>query len=146
MPPLRASWKTQLAPLLKDKSEEEALNFLLAMVQFGLAYQTDQEQFGQEKPLTSDETLFYPYADCEDRAILFAWLVRDLLGLPVVGLDYPGHMATAVRLSQPIKGNYCLYQNAQYWVCDPTYLGAVAGQAMPDLAAINPEIVPLSEL
>ena len=51
-----------------------------------------------------DEPLFYPYSDCEDHSVLFAYLVRELPGLEVIGLDYPGHVATAVRFSRVSRG------------------------------------------
>ena len=34
--------------------------------------------------------------NCEDRAILFTRIVRDLLGLKCILIYYPGHLASAV--------------------------------------------------
>ena len=34
--------------------------------------------------------------NCEDRAILFTRIVRDLLGLKFILIYYPGHLASAV--------------------------------------------------
>ncbi len=59
---------SQLQPIVKDMSETEAVNLLLRFVQKAFRYETDQDQFGEENYLFPEETLFYPYSDCEDRA------------------------------------------------------------------------------
>ena len=68
----------------------EFVGILLNFVQTSFDYQTDEEQFGREKYFYPEEILAYPFCDCEDRAAFFARLVRNLTGLEVVGLDYPG--------------------------------------------------------
>lgn len=109
----------------------EALNFLLHLVQ-ALPYQTDAEQFGGERYLFADEVLAFPASDCEDRSVLFAYLVREVLGLEVIGLLYPGHAAAAVDLKgEDLPGDWVRYQGKRYIVCDPTYIGADIGQALP---------------
>ncbi|NJO01779.1 MAG: hypothetical protein HC880_08900 [Bacteroidia bacterium] len=119
-----------LTPHLKDKTEKQAADFLLRFVQNAFAYQTDQDQFGREKTFFMEEVLYYPYADCEDRSVFYAYLVRELLGLEVVGLDYPGHVATAVHFTEPLNGDYLEWNGKKYLICDPTYLNAEVGQAM----------------
>ena len=80
----------QLADAIEGMSEQEAVNFLLRFVQTSFAYRVDASQFGRENYLFPEETIYYPYSDCEDRSVFFAWLVKSLLGLEVVGLNYPG--------------------------------------------------------
>ncbi len=129
--------KKELYPSLKKvlngKSEAESANILINFVQFAFDYKTDPEQFGYERALFADETFFYPYSDCEDRSILYAILVRDLLGLEVVFLNYPRHIATAVKFNTAISGSYFQIDGSRYYVCDPTYIGASIGMAMPSL-------------
>ena len=120
-----------LGKLIKGKAEAEAVNLLLRFVQTAFKYQTDDEQFGREKYLIPDETLFYSYSDCEDRSILFAHLVRKLVGVPVIGLDYPGHIATAVNFTGEVTGDAVQYGDTRYVICDPTYINADIGMAMP---------------
>lgn len=128
--------KASLYPILElytlEESKAEAANLLLNFVQTAFEYKTDDEQFGYERPLFGDETFFYPYCDCEDRSILYSILVRDLLGLDVVLLNYPGHLATAVKFKEDVIGDYILLNDGKYIVCDPTYIGASIGEAMPD--------------
>lgn len=59
---------SRIAPL----SREDALNFLLHFTQSAFRYQTDGQQFGRERSLFPEETFYYPYSDCEDRAIFFS--------------------------------------------------------------------------
>ncbi len=135
----------QLSAHMQGMSERDAINFLLRFVQVSLKYGTDEQQFGRENYLFPEETLFYPYSDCEDRAVLFAWLVRSLLGLEVIGLDYPGHVATAVRLSGQQDGNrnedWVEHMGQVYTVADPTYINANAGMTMPDYKNVKPSLI-----
>ncbi|TFG65277.1 MAG: hypothetical protein E4H36_00405 [Spirochaetales bacterium] len=137
----RHSLINSLKLIVEGKSETEAANMILRFVQTAFEYKTDDEQFGIEKPLFIDETLFYPFADCEDRSILYSFLIRDILGLKVVGLDYPGHIATAVRFNSTVKGDAIVYKGERYVICDPTYINADIGMAMPDLKSVSPGII-----
>lgn len=127
--------KRTLYPALKreiaGQSESEAANILINFVQTAFEYATDDEQFGYERPLFADETIFYPFSDCEDRAIFYSILVRELLGLQVVLLNYPGHLATAVHFNSEVRGDYLMVDGAKFLVCDPTYINAAIGFAMP---------------
>ena len=135
-----------LKPIIENKTEAEAVNILLRFVQKSFNYQTDDEQFGREKYLLMEETLYYPYSDCEDRSIFFAYLVRKLVGLEVIGLDYPGHIATAVKFSDNFSGDYVVRNNKKYMICDPTYVNSTLGMAMPKFKKIKPEIVRIGSL
>ena len=130
-----------LRKAIKDKSQKEAANILINFVQTGFSYATDQQQFGYERPLYPDESLYYPCCDCEDRSILFACLVRELLGLDVVLLDYPEHIATAVHFTEKVEGDYLSLDGKQYIVCDPTYIGAEIGRTMPIMKQYNPVVI-----
>lgn len=135
-----------LSACLKEKPRKEALNLLLTWVQKGFNYQTDGEQFGYEKPFFIEENFFYPACDCEDRAMLFAYLVHRLFGREVVLLDYPGHVATAVCMEQEeeeIKGAYLLLKGKRYIVCDPTYIDAEVGMVMPSCKGKRPKLIRL---
>lgn len=132
---------SKLKPYVQNKSEVEAVNFLLRFVQTSFDYQTDQQQFNKEKYLMPEETLHYPSSDCEDRSILFAYLVRNLLGLEVVGLNYPGHIATGVLFHGAVPGDAVTYKGKQYIVCDPTFVNADTGMAMPQFKTVNPKVI-----
>jgi len=131
----------QLAAYMQGMSEQQAVNFLLRFVQISLKYETDDQQFGKENYLFPEETLFYPYSDCEDRAVLFSWLVKSLLNLDVVGLEYPGHVATAVRFTEHVAGDSVSYNGKIYIVTDPTYINASVGMTMPAFEQYKPAVI-----
>lgn len=128
--------KNKLYPVLREKvkgkTQEEAANILINFVQTAFEYKTDGEQFGYERPFFGDELFFYPYSDCEDRSILYSILVREILKLDVVLLHYEGHLATAVKFTDDVNGDYLLFENDKYIVCDPTYINANIGRTMPN--------------
>ncbi len=124
---------TQLQQIVDGEPETRAVNILLRFVQTGFKYETDDEQFGHENYLFPEESLYYPASDCEDRSALFAYLVKNLLGLDVVLLDYPGHVATAVKFTSDVKGDNVEFDGAKYTVCDPTYIYAEYGMTMPSV-------------
>lgn len=131
----------QLRPLLDGQAEDVAVNRLLNFVQNAFKYKTDEEQFNTENYLFPLETLHYAASDCEDRAALFSQLVHDLTGLPVVLLDYPGHVAAAVAFSSDMDGESFMHKGRRYTVTDPTYINAHAGMTMPRYANVKPDVV-----
>ncbi len=133
-----------LSKTIKGMNEKDAANVILNFVQKAFEYKTDGEQFGYERPLFGEETLFFPYSDCEDRSILFSILIKDLLGLDVVLLNYPEHLATAVKFNQNIKGDYMFIGRDKYVVCDPTYIGAPVGKAMPHLKNTSAKVIEIN--
>lgn len=136
--------KNQLYPDLKKaiagRTQKEAANILINFVQTGFEYKTDDDQFGREKTFFGDELFYYPYCDCEDRSVLYSILVRDLMHLDVVLLLYPKHMATAVCFSENIQGDSFTIDGKRYLVCDPTYIGAPIGEAMPQYVGKSAEV------
>ncbi|MBD3224019.1 MAG: hypothetical protein GF313_04780 [Caldithrix sp.] len=130
-----------LRPHVDGMTELQAVNFLLRFAQTAFGYKTDDIQFGREKYLLPEETIHYPDSDCEDRSILFAFLVEQLLGKKILILDYPGHISTAVNLGTTVSGDHVNYKGKQYTVCDPTYVNARAGMAMPEYRDVTPKIL-----
>ncbi len=132
---------SSLAPYLTGKTETEAANILINFVQTAFQYATDDQQFGYEKPFFVEELFYYPYSDCEDRSVLFAYLVRKLMGLDVVFLDYPNHIATAVHFNGEVGGDYLMVDGKRYTVCDPTYIGASIGMTMPQFKTVPAKVL-----
>lgn len=130
-----------LSPFIQGKTEREAVSLLLSFVQESFEYQTDQAQFGSEKYFFVEDILNYPYSDCEDRSVFFAYLVRRILHLEVIGLSYPKHIATAVRLSETQVGATIEYNEKTFTICDPTYIGAPAGECMPEFVGMQPKVI-----
>lgn len=135
----------QLYPALRaalaGKSGYDAANLLLHYLHRAFPYKTDEAQFGAERTFFAEEIYHYPYSDCEDRSILFARLVKDLLQLKVVLLYYPSHIAAAVCFDDDVKGDYIQLGAQRYVICDPTYIGSDAGEAMPGIKNTPAEVV-----
>ena len=132
--PVSEDVKRQIYPVLeaaiKGKTQFQGADAILDFVQTAFEYQTDDVVWGHERTFFPEETLYYQYSDCEDRAILFSRLVRDLMGLDVVLIYYPGHLATAVCFTEDVRGDYLVIDGRKYVVCDPTYIGAIVGMTM----------------
>jgi len=126
---------------IADKTKIQAAGMLLDFMHTAFAYQIDDQQFGYERSFFADENFFYPYNDCEDRSILYALLVKDLLNLEVVLLHYPGHLATAVHFPEDVNGDYFNLEGKKFVVCDPTYIGARIGMTMDQFKNTNAEII-----
>ena len=145
--PMEQTIRNSLYPALRKAiaglDEREAVERLLNWVQTAFVYEYDDKVWGGDRAFFADETLYYPYCDCEDRSILLSRLVRDLLGLKVVLVYYPGHLATAIRFTETVKGDYLLVDGDRYTVCDPTYINASAGMTMPGMDNSQAKVIVL---
>ena len=144
--PLEKGIKDQLYPLMKAKlqglSQQEAVQQLLWWLHGEIdtdgkiknadcfLYNYDENVWGQDRAFFGEETLFYPYCDCEDRSVLLSHLVRDLLNLDVVLVHYPGHLAMAVNFTEPVNGDHVMLDGRKFIICDPTYVGGRVGETM----------------
>lgn len=123
----------QLKEIVKNQPKKEAVNMILRFVQMAFEYQTDSAQFGREMYLFPEQTLARKASDCEDRCFLFAYLVRNVIGLETIGLQYEGHMAVGVKLGTDLSETHFLYNDTRYYLCDPTVEGAKIGETLPKL-------------
>lgn len=112
-----------LIPELKRQvqrlKQKEGIDFLLHFTRYAFLYKPDGEAFGGEKRLSPEQTLLSQYSDCEDRAALFFFLVKELYNLPMVVLAYPDHVTVAVELEKP-AGKTIAYAGKRYTVCEPS--------------------------
>jgi hypothetical protein len=126
-----------LKKYVDGKKTSDAMNFVLHFVQKSFIYERDNQQFGREKVMFADETLYYDKSDCEDRAVLFSYLIKELFGISVVGVKYKDHMATALYV--PMDGDSVNAGKKKFVVADPTYINASIGQSMPKYRSIVPD-------
>ena len=132
--PLAQKTKDKLYPSLRkyiaERNKLQAAEMLLNWVQTGFVYEYDDKVWGHDRAFFAEETLYYPYADCEDRSILFSRLIRDLLDLDVALIYYPGHLATAVCFDQEVSGdamiigvrNHYLKDKVKYYLMETSAL------------------------
>lgn len=141
---------SQLKPQLQGLSRLEKVERLLNLIQTSFKYQFDHEVWGvPDRIFFSEESLFYPSCDCEDRSILLSRLVRDLVGLPTILIYYPGHLAMGVGFEPEDKatGDYIEYNGRKYTVCDPTIIGCGArvGTTQPNKDNSQATVILLSQ-
>jgi len=130
----------QFKAQLQGKTQLESINALLRFTQSAFRYATDDAFHGFEKPYFFEEMLHYDKCDCEDRSIFYTYLLWNVLGVENHLIAYPGHESASVHLSEPIGGDNYTYNSKQFFISDPTYIGARTGQCMPNYRKTAPKI------
>ncbi|MFC4197327.1 hypothetical protein [Pedobacter jamesrossensis] len=122
--PLSRETYSSLIPILKKNLEgmdqKKGVDYLMRFTRYAFLYENDQDNFGKEKRLSPEQTLLNKYSDCDDRAALFFYLVKEIYNLPMVALLYPTHLTMAVQFDKPIKGDFLIYKGKKYAFCEPT--------------------------
>lgn len=121
--PLSHETYSSLIPVLKKNlegmSQKKGIDYLMRFTRYAFLYQNDEENFGKEKRLSPELTLFSKYSDCDDRAGLFFYLVKEIYNVPMIALLYPTHISMAVQFDKPV-GKSIIYNGQRYSVCEPT--------------------------
>jgi len=121
--PLSAATYGSLIPSLKEKikrlSVKEGVDYLMHFTRYAFLFKPDEEVFGQEKRLSPEQTLLYENSDCEDRAGLFFYLVKEIYDLPMIVVEYPKHVTIAIKFNKPY-GNTITYNGIKYSICEPS--------------------------
>ena len=121
--PLSKETYGSLIPLLKKNitgmNQKKGVDYLMRFTRYAFLYEDDENNFGKEKRLSPEETLFAKYSDCDDRAALFFYLVKEIYNLPMIALLYPTHITMAVQFDKPV-GSPIIYKGKAYSLCEPT--------------------------
>lgn len=104
---------------LKGLNQVKGVDYLMRFTRYAFLYENDQKNFGKEKRMAPEETLFSNYSDCDDRVALFFYLVKEIYNLPMIALLYPTHITMAVEFSKPV-GDPIVYKGKKYSLCEPT--------------------------
>lgn len=146
--PMSNNMKEELYPALRSKikglNQTDAANILLKVAQ-SFPYGYDIDEWGvNDRTFWVEETWHYPKSDCEDHAIHFSRLVRDLLNLNAVLIYYPGHLSCAIEITDgSAKGDYVLHEGKRYIVCDATCFYSPVGYTPPSLDNSKAVLIPL---
>jgi hypothetical protein len=108
-----------LHQMIDSLPTKEAVELLLSFTRTAFFYLDDHRQYGREKPMTPEQTLYHSYSDCEDRSALFFYLCRQLLHLPAIVVDFQTHVGVAVELPDA-TGQYFDFNGRRYVYCEPT--------------------------
>ncbi|WP_223833561.1 hypothetical protein [Pedobacter riviphilus] len=121
--PLSRETYSSLIPTLKENlkrmDQKKGVDYLMRFTRYGFLYEDDGENFGMEKRFSPEQTLLSTYSDCDDRAALFFYLVKEIYNLPMIALLYPKHLTIAVQFDKPI-GEPVTYKGKKYSYCEPT--------------------------
>lgn len=143
--PLSRETYSSLIPVLKDNikgmNTKNGVDYLMRFTRDAFLFQPDSENFGKEKRLSPEQTLLYDQSDCEDRAALFFYLVKEIYDLPMIVLAFPKHVTIAVKFDKPI-GKPIIYNGIEYSVCEPTpqKQDLLLGQLLPDLRKMDYQV------
>ena len=131
----------QLKKHLAKMKQVDAIDYLMQFTRNAFLYENDQENFGVEKRLSPELTLMNKYSDCDDRAALFYYLVKEMYDLPMIIMVFPTHVAVAVNLDKPV-GFAINYNGKKYSVCEPTpqKINLSIGELMPEMYKSTYEI------
>ncbi|NTS39852.1 hypothetical protein HRG84_02960 [Flavisolibacter sp. BT320] len=137
MPLSKATYESLIPSLkkqVKGLKPKDGVEFLMRFTRYAFLFKPDTEVFGTEKRLSPEQTLLYEYSDCEDRAALFFFLVKELYDLPMLVLTYPEHVTVAVQFDKAY-GKTIAYNGKQYTICEPSPQGVDLriGQLLPQL-------------
>lgn len=144
--PLSHETYHSLIPILRKNiagmSQKKGVDYLMRFTRYAFLYQTDENNFGKEKRLSPEQTLFSKYSDCDDRAALFFYLIKEIYNLPMIALLYPTHISMAVQFDKA-QGKSIIYKGQKYSVCEPTPQNRDLriGQIAADLEGLNYEVV-----
>ncbi|ERJ60496.1 hypothetical protein [Sphingobacterium paucimobilis] len=124
--PLTKVTYQSLIPVLKENTKgmttKDGVDYLMRFTRYAFLYENDDINFGIEKRLSPEQTLMNNYSDCDDRAGLFFFLVKELYNLPMIAILYPTHITMAVQFEQKI-GKAIKYEGQYFSICEPTPQG-----------------------
>lgn len=144
--PLSKETYQTLIPILKKTVQgmktKDGVDYLMKFTRYAFMFETDLNNFGNEKRLTPEQTLLYDQSDCEDRVALFYCLVKEIYNLPMIVLSFPGHVTMGIKFEKS-SGKPVIYNGEAYTVCEPTpqKIDLPLGHLMPGLQKMEYEVV-----
>lgn len=118
---LQQSLIKNLKTTIAGMEQREGMGFLLKFVQ-SIPYKADWDNWGYERYSFGEETLYNDFADCEDKVILYATLVKELMGVQSVALVYEkdGHVAIALKLPKQAANFSFTINGEKYLSAEPS--------------------------
>jgi hypothetical protein len=121
--PLSKPTYQSLVPVLKENLKKlnvkKGVEYLMKFTRYAFLYEDDQDNFGKEKRMGPEQTLLSSASDCDDRAALFFYLVKEIYNLPMIAVVYSDHITVAVQFNKAY-GNAIIHDGRAYSICEPT--------------------------
>lgn len=134
----------QFYPLLSKLNKAQATVLLQQFVQREFEYSSLNKKDELTHSRFAEEIIASRSGDDRSKAVLFSRLIRILLQLPVVGVQFPDYFSTAVCFDEPFDGDFYYWKQGKYIITDPTFLNAPIGVMMPEFSGITPQLIDLS--
>lgn len=122
---------------------QKSINFALKFVQDGIQYNEEDSLNHNSIWQFPETTLLLKKGDCEDKSILFAYIVKNVFDLECILLDYGDHVNVGVSVNmdcKPSNLDLVQYKGLNYYVCEPTGRGFVFGQMPKEYKLVIPKI------
>lgn len=137
-----------LSEATKDMPPAESVNYILHFIQEAFPYKDDIHVWGRQRSFFPQETMYYPFSDCEDRSILFSRIVRDILELDIILVYFPEkqHLLAATKLPEDNEtGWFINVEGERYYFTDPSYINSNLGDLAENYMDTSFEILKLSD-
>ncbi len=108
----------QLCKLIISKDTVNSIKNILSFVQESAEYKEDLDNYGFENPSTPEQALSCKFTDCEDRSVLFYYLIKSFYRYEILMLEYPNHINVGVAIPNYPKLEF-LYDKKKFVICEP---------------------------
>jgi hypothetical protein len=131
---LRNSLLKEIHKYVQNKDTIEGLNFILNFCQ-QIKYTDDIVLWKKERYFFPEQSLNTLNIDCDDKSILFSYLIRQIYNLSSVGILYDdkNHINVGVLYKKSNNNEFVTFENKNYIVCEPTGNDFQVGQQNKDL-------------
>lgn len=137
---LRNSLDLALEPLRTSQQNNRArIDKLLEWFYHTFLYKEDSI----DKVLFAEKSILQKYTDCEDRAIFFARIAKEIFNLDVVLFEFDKHVAVGIYLDSKQGDYYKKFKGKKYIICDPSSKECKAGYVMEQLDKNKVSLIPL---
>lgn len=137
---LKKSLDSALQPLkISRQSDTVKIEKLLKWFYHSFSYKEDTI----DKVLFAEQSPLQKHTDCEDRAIFFARIAKEILNLDVVLFEFDKHIAAGIYLNSKQTGYSQSFKGKRYIICDPSSKECKVGYIMEQLDKNKVFIIPL---
>lgn len=133
----------QFKPVLSAMKLEEGAAFLQQFVQKSFAYRPYNDLYGYDRFMFPEELLFKDESNDKGKALLYSWMISNLLNQKAALVEFPGFYSVAISLNQPMEGDNFLIDRKSYTIADPTFDNAPIGLVMKEFYPLKPLVKPL---
>ncbi len=133
----------QFRPVLAGMKSQEGAAFLRQFVQKSFTYRPYNDLFGYDRYMFPEELLFKDESNDKGKALLYAWMITNLLNRQAALVEFPGFCSVAISLGQAMVGDNFLVDGRIYTIADPTFENAPIGLLMNEFYSLKPLVIPL---